>query len=176
MSDGTVFLFKQVYLSFELWSEVPQEISADEETALQFASACLRVENVAMALAANAEQTMFGLSRKLEARGFAKDCVKAVVARLMDQGIVNDGRYSRLWLESRLFTKADSPRKLTAFLCNKGIDRKTVEHALKTVLDRERERVLLKKYLEKLEKIGKGTERQLLRREGFSYEVIEAEM
>ncbi|MDR0411617.1 MAG: RecX family transcriptional regulator [Treponema sp.] len=161
-------------LLFELASG--REVSVDEESALGFASMCLKAEKTALALTANAEQTVAGLSRKLEARGYAGDCVKSVIARLIDIGVVNDERYTRLWLESRLYSKTDSPRKLFVSLCNKGVERETVERTLKAVLDFEQEQVLLKKYLRKLEKTGKPIERRLLKREGFSYEAIEVEL
>ncbi|MDR0785644.1 MAG: RecX family transcriptional regulator [Treponema sp.] len=159
---------------FELASG--REISADEERALRFVSACLKAEKAALALTANAEQTVYGLSHKLTARGYTENCVKPVVAHLIDLGVVNDERYARFWLEARLFSKTDSPRKLFASLRNKGIERKTAERAFKTVLDFEQEQTLLKKYLKKLEKTGKPIERRLLKQEGFSYEAIEAEL
>jgi regulatory protein len=94
----------------------------------------------------------------------------------MELGLVNDERYARFWLESRLYSKTDAPRKLFASLCNKGIERKTVERVVKAVLDLERERILLKRYMRKLEKAGKPIERRLLRQEGFSYKAVEAEL
>jgi regulatory protein len=179
LSDGTVFSFKLVYLT-EMESPFEpspgREISSDEKNALQFASACLKAEHAALALTARAEQTVGGLSRKLEARGYAEAHVKPVIARLTALGVISDERYARFWLESRLSTKADSPLKLFASLCRKGIDRKIVERVFKTTLNFEQEQALLKRYLRKLEKTGKPIERQLLKREGFSYEAIEAEL
>jgi regulatory protein len=154
----------------------PREISSDEENVLRFASACLKAEGAALALTANAEQTVYGLSCKLEARGYRGDHVRLVVARLRELGIVNDERYARFWLESRLASKTDTPCKLFTSLCNKGIKRETIECVFRAVLDIEQEQILLKKYLKKLEKTGKPIERRRLKQEGFSYEAIEAEL
>jgi regulatory protein len=152
-SDGSLFSFKACYVSPAFFSDSRYapgaEISTDEAEALRFAAACLRAEKAALGLVARAEQTAFGLSRKLERKGHPAACVRAVIARLGELEIVDDRRFAGLWVQSRLNRRGDTPRKLLAGLCGRGIDRDTAEQALKAGLHSEAEKALLNHYLEK---------------------------
>jgi regulatory protein len=173
LSDGVLFSLKTDYLPDDfVFGDLPQEISDEEAAHLRFAGACLRAEKAAANLVANAEQTRFGLSRKLESRGHAGACVNAVMSLMEANNIVNDERFARTWVDSRLSRKADSPRSLLAALCNRGIDRRTAQSAIKSVLDAETELSLLKKFIAKNEVETTGR-RQRLKYEGFSPDVIE---
>ena len=131
-----------------------------------------------MRLVARAEQTIYGMSCKLEQRGHSASCVQAVVSRLSELGIVNDSRYAELWLNSRLDLGGDSPSRLNAALCNKGIDRDVVSTALKAALSLEKETFLIRRFLEKKHLSPESDEarrslRQTLRAEGFSLMALE---
>jgi len=191
LSDGSLFSFKDCYLSgaFTTDSYAPgSEINADEEEAFRFASACLRAEKRALQLIARAEQTVFGLSRKLKKRGYDPACINAVIAQLCELGLLDDRRYARLWLESRISRHATSPRRLLAAVCSRGIDRHDAEAALKETLDDEAERQLLERYVQKLRRKGAFANsedgansdptilrsvRYTLKNEGFSSPAIE---
>jgi regulatory protein len=153
LSDGSLFSFKTCYVSpvfFDDTHYVPGiGISADEAEAFRFAAACLRTEKAALGLVARAEQCVFGLSRKLERGGHPAASVRAVLARLTELEIVDDSRFARLWVQSRLNRRTDTPRKLLAGLCSRGIDRDVAEKALKTGLHFEAEKTLLYHYIEK---------------------------
>jgi regulatory protein len=130
-------------------------------------------EQAALRLIARAEQTVYGLSRKLEQKGYSPPCVRAVVSRLNELGIVSDSRYAELWISSRLTVGGDSPRRLNMALCNKGIDRDVVSAALKAALNLEKETFLIRRFLEKKRLSPDSDEarrslRQTLRAEGFS--------
>jgi len=150
-ADGSLFSFKDCYcVPYAADSYVDGcEISDEEEAAFRFASACLRAETLALRLIARAEQNTLGISRKLHKRGVAPDCIRAVIAQLCDMNLLDDGRYARLWLESRLIRQATSPRRLFAALCARGIDRHDAEAALKTALDDDAEQQLLERYVRK---------------------------
>ena len=153
LSDGSLFSFKDCYLSGPYIAggyTAGREINAAEEEAFRFASACLRAEKRALQLIARAEQNVFGLSRKLEKRGHDPDCVRAVISWLCESGLLDDRRYARLWLESRISRQASSPRRLLAALRSRSIDRHDAEAALKETLDDEAERQLLERYVQKL--------------------------
>jgi regulatory protein len=152
---------------------------AVEETALLQTSACLRAEKAALRLIARAEQCSAGLTRKLEKRGHETACVKTVISRLIELKLLDDSRFVRLWLGSRLHF-ARSPRQLLFALCRRGIERDDAETGLKTALDEETEFTLLtrfaKKYPRKFYITEKNTVRSLkylLKNEGFSLAVIE---
>ncbi|GHV87545.1 hypothetical protein AGMMS50255_8410 [Spirochaetia bacterium] len=183
LSDGSLFSFKICYLPPVFYEDsryVPgTEISTDEADAFRFAAACMRAEKAALGLVARAEQCVFGLSHKLEKGGHQTACVRAVMARLTELEIVDDRRFARLWLQSRLNRRTDSPRKLLIGLHSRGIDRDTAGQALKSALHFEAEKALLGRYIEKNRLLGEDpTAADLsslkfkLKQEGFSLSLI----
>jgi len=183
LSDGSLFSFKSCYFSPFIADGYAAgcEINAEEEEALRFASACLRTEKRALQLIARAEQNTFGLTRKLKKRKCEPDCIRAVIAQLCKMSLLDDRRYARLWLESRISRQVSSPRRLLAALCSRGIARDDAEAALKETLDDETERQLLERYVQKHEGAhSEGTNsaslrslRYTLKSEGFSSMAIE---
>jgi regulatory protein len=154
------------------------EISSAEEEALRFADVCFRVERVGMRLIARAEQTQAGLFRKLEARFNDSACVSAVMARFIENNLVNDERYAECWLRSRLSRKSGKiggPRQLSAALGSRGIGREAIKGALDKALDEETEYTLLQRFLAKKPRgimTGTYSLRGRLKHEGFSTPVI----
>jgi len=161
------------------------EISSSEQENSPFALACLRAEKTALHLIARAEQNTAGISLKLTKRGYDSACIQTVIARLCEAGLLDDRRYARLWLGSRINQRAASPRRLFAALCSRGIDHDDAEAALKETLDDETELRLLERYAHKLQFRQKGDDdddspaaarralRYTLKSEGFSSAAIE---
>jgi regulatory protein len=186
LSDGSVFSFGIHYLPPVCADEsitgpdAPPDvqISAAQEEGFRFASSCLRAEKTALQLIARAEQSVFGIRRKLEKRGHDSGCVQAVIARLCELGFLDDRRYAALWLESRICRQASSPFRLLAALASRGIEQDVIKQALKEALDEETELQLLKHFAEKLLRKQKNNDqdshagchsiRWQLKNEGFS--------
>jgi len=199
LSDGAVFLLRMCYLSPALADEglfdmgsfgamgdaEGRELGEGDLEGLRFAAACFRAEKAALQLVARAEQTAWGLQRKLGKRRHDSDCAGAAIARLCELGLLDDGRYARLWLESRISRQAASPMRLLASLRAKGIGRDDAEEALRKALDAEAELQLLERFLQKQRhRLGrKGMEegsdaerralKYMLKSEGFSSLAIE---
>lgn len=179
LADGSLFSFKTYYLPDNAELGEGLELNTDEEENLRFAAACLRAEKAALQLIARAEQTVFNLSMKLEKRGHESSCVRAVMAHLCESGLLDDSRYARLWLESRISRQASSPRRLRAALHSRGIDRNDSDTALKETLDDETEQQLLERYVKKIKsKFDNSAENQrslkyTLKSEGFSSAAIQ---
>ena len=189
LSDGSSLLLTTDYLNDNSLSdgklseggnsallETGRQLSSGEEYALRFAAACYRAERIALKLVARAEQGSLGLTVKLERRGFEAEVAKAVVLRLMERNLLDDGRFAELWLRSRLaLKKAPSPQWLLVALGKRGIGRTSSLKALDKVLDPQTEYALLLKYLEKV-RFPKGKRafslRAQLKHEGFSSETI----
>jgi len=195
-SDGSFLSFRTCYLSpnladtnlctYESANTIEdRELSQDEEDDLRFASACLGAEKAALQLIARAEQTVFGLGRKLAKRGHGSACVKTAIARLCEQELLDDFRYASLWLESRISRQSSSPMRLLASLRAKGIDREDAGAAMREALDEDAEQRLLERFVKKQQR-GAGlrqytedsdAERRslkyLLKSEGFSSTAIE---
>jgi regulatory protein len=133
----------------------------------------VRAEKIALRLIARAEQCSAGLTRKLEKRKFNASCISEVISRLCELNLLDDSRFARLWLQSRL-RLTRSPRRLLSSLCARGIHQNDAQIALKAVLDEEAELDLLTRFAKKhLKKTGNKTEmKYLLKNEGFSSQVI----
>lgn len=127
-------------------------------------------EKAALRLIARAEQCTNGLARKLERRGHDSASISEVISRLTEQKLLDDNRYARLWLQSRL-RLTRSPLRLLSSLCAKGIDRNAAQTALKTVLNEETEAALLARFAKKHR--NKTHLKYLLKSEGFSSEAIQ---
>jgi regulatory protein len=160
------------------------ETSPSEQEDSPFALACLRAEKTALHLIARAEQNVSGLSRKLERRGHDSACIQTVIARLREAGLLDDRRYARLWLGSRIDRQASSPRRLFAALCSRGIDHDDAEAALRETFDDDAEQRLLERYAQKLQRRRSDGEdedsaaarrslRYALKSEGFSSAAIQ---
>jgi regulatory protein len=178
-SDGSRLLFSNEYLSEDLKTNLcdGRELSGQEEEALQFAASCYQAETAALRLIARAEQCTLGLIAKLERRGCDSPVVKAVISRLLERNLLNDERFAKLWVHSRLsYGRARSPLWLRVSLGKKGIDRNLVNKAVEETLDPETEYALLLKYLEKAG-ISDGKNQSYLKTqlksEGFSYKVLD---
>jgi regulatory protein len=134
-----------------------------------------QAEKAALQLIARAEQSVFGLTRKLEKRGYPSAAIGEVIANLCETGLLDDRRFARLWLETRI-ERQTSPWRLRTALCSRGISRNDADYALNETLDEETEMRLLRRFAEKLERKHKqktGGEtiqslRYMLKSEGFS--------
>jgi len=158
---------------------LPEEATAGEETSFSSSPEYLNTEKFALRLIARAEQCSAGLARKLEKRGCDTACVNEVISRLTELRLLDDSRFARLWLESRL-RFARSPRRLLASLCTRGIDRDEADAAIGTVLDDDAETAMLERFVKRYARKfgGEGEEssrslKYLLKSEGFSQEAIQ---
>ena len=146
--------------------------SPSDNLSLKKSPEYLHAEKTALQLVARAEQCTSGMHRKLEKRGFESDIINDVLEQLTSLDLINDRRFSRLWLVSRIRLPR-SPRRLLIALCNRGIDRDDAEAALKEVLDPETEYALLlrfaKKYTRKTQVLYC---KSFFKNEGFSTIVI----
>ncbi|MCL2722070.1 MAG: recombination regulator RecX [Treponema sp.] len=136
----------------------------------------IQVEKVALRLITRAEQCTSGLSRKLQKRGYDPDCINKVISDLTEKGLLNDSRFSRFWLQSRI-RLTRSPRRLLSSLCARGIDHDDAEAVLKEVLNEEDvEFTMLVKFVKKYGKKA-GSEprflKYMLKNEGFSLTAIQ---
>jgi regulatory protein len=182
LSDGALFSLNPFYLPLSFQGRdyffPGKEIAAEEDAALRFAAGCYRAERAALRLAARAEQCCAGLKHKLEQRGHAAEHANAAVSYLTGLEILDDRRFARRWIQSRIRRRADSPLDLINGLCRRGIDRSAAREARETALDFDAETELLERFIAK--KYGapdKGGDlrfvRTYLRREGFSTLVLE---
>lgn len=78
-------------------------------------------------------QTRAELQQALEAKGVPDEPAQAVLDRMVELGLVDDVVFARDWVESRQQRRHLSRRILQQELRHKGVERETIEEALKQV-------------------------------------------
>jgi len=162
-------------------SDISREIASGDEAAMCQASACLRAEKTALRLIARAEQCTNGLRLKLEKKGYETACIDTVIDRLTSLQLLDDSRFARLWLTSRIRLPR-SPKRLFTALRARGIDHDDAGAALKNVLDDDAEYAMLLRFVRKyMRKTARKNESEdvirslkyMLKSEGFSSVAIQ---
>lgn len=125
------------------------------------------------------DRTARDLAQSLERRGYVEPAVQAVIARLMENGLIDDARYARRLAE----TQSAKPMGVYAFkrkLRSKGIAEDDAEEAL-AAFDDDQQRLAAKQAAEKLFRRyealpkyeAKAKLSQALARRGFGWDAIQ---
>ncbi len=113
---------------------------------------------------------------RLQQRGVDDDAINSVVARLKEQGLVNDEAFARFWKENREAFRPRSRRLTRLELRRKGVENSVIEQVVNTIDDGENAYQSALKKARLLPPDDRRTfQRRLgdyLRRRGFDYEVI----
>lgn len=105
-------------------------------------------------------------------KGVAQEITARVFDRLVDQGYVDDEKFTRYWVENRNLTKGASRRKLQTELRTKGVESSIIErHLTDSVRSDENE---IEKIITKKRNRYPDDQKlmQYLARQGFSYDDI----
>lgn len=78
------------------------------------------IEHLALKLLGNREHSRLELARKLRARGYEPDAVETILARLADQGALNEARLAETYIAERA-GKGFGPLRIRAELREKGL-------------------------------------------------------
>jgi len=155
---------------------VGQELAADQLEKLSQASDFQRCLNAAVHYLSYRPRSEFELRGRLRQRGFGSDDIEAVLVRLKEQGIMDDGEFAQFWRDNR---QAFSPRSraLTRLeLRRKGVGEEVIGQALSAIDDGDSayRAALVKARRLPLADYGIFRRRlgEYLRRRGFSYTVI----
>ena len=100
---------------------------------LALADETARATRKAIELCARAEQSSTGLSIKLAQRGFSRQAAGAALEVLIEQGIVDDGRYAALWARHRAERRGEGPAVVAAELRARGFRPDAVKAALEDI-------------------------------------------
>ncbi len=71
------------------------------------------------------------LRQKLRRRGFSADAIEFALQRMQDYRYQDDDRFAESWVRSRMSGVGRSRNALVAGLARKGVDRETVERAIR---------------------------------------------
>ena len=91
----------------------------------------------ALSLLDLAEHSAFMLRTKLRQRGFEAPVVESVIAQLKEKNYLDDRRFARLWVVSRLKRNPAGKSVLVSGLRAKGVSAHDAEEAVDGLLDKE---------------------------------------
>ena len=175
--EGSAFFVRKEYLPEGLFEriDVGLEFDDDETDSLLDAGLTCAVELKAVGYLARAEQSRFGLTRKLIEKKYDKKYVEAALTYLEWRGYLSDLRFATAWLNIRKINHYEGRSRLAAELAARGIARDVANKALDEFFTENDEDELCRKAYEKLSK-SKADEKLIaaLLRSGFSMKQIKS--
>ena len=173
--EGSAFFVRKEYLPEGLFEriDVGADFSEEEADSLFDAGLTCAVELKAVSYLARAEQSRFGLTRKLIEKKYDKKYVEAALTYLEGRGYLSDARYAAAWLNTRKINHYEGRSRLAAELAARGIARDVASAALDEFFTENDEEEICRKAYEKLSK-NKSDEKltESLIRAGFSLKMI----
>ena len=173
--EGTASFVRKEYLPDGLFErlDVGEEFSEEEADSLFDAGLTCAVELKAVGYLARAEQSRFGLNRKLIEKKFDKKYVEAALTYLESRGYLSDQRFATAWLNTRKINHYEGRSRLAAELASRGIARDVANKALDEFFTENDEDEICRKAYEKLSKSKSGEKlTAALIRQGFSMKQI----
>ena len=175
--DGSAFFVRKEYLPEGLFERIDVGLEFDDEEtdSLLDAGLTCAVELKAVGYLARAEQSRFGLTRKLIEKKYEKKYVEAALTYLDGRGYLSDLRYATAWLNTRKINHYEGRSRLAAELAARGISREVATAALDEFFSENDEDEICRKAYEKLSK-SKADEKLIaaLLRSGFSMKQIKS--
>lgn len=149
-------------------------------TQLRAAAGRALAEETAYRLLAVRPRSRRELIERLRRRGMAPEVIDAVTAHLEAQGLLDDRRFARAWIQSRLALHPAGPVRLRHELAGKGVAREVIAGALGEALNDTDESALALPVARARLRRYRGLPREImyrrlagvLRRRGFSAAVI----
>ncbi|HEX5581548.1 MAG TPA: regulatory protein RecX [Gemmatimonadaceae bacterium] len=104
---------------------------------LQEEDAVLAAYDRALGLLAARDRSSTELRRRLVQKGIESGPAEAAVARLVEQGVVDDARYARALTRARALGAGASRRRIAQELSRRGVDRTVADEAVNEVWSEE---------------------------------------
>ena len=173
--EGSAFYIRKEYLPEGLFErlDIGAEFNDDETDSLLDAGLTCAVELKAVSYLARAEQSRFGLARKLIEKKYDKKYVEAALSYLEGRGYLSDLRYATAWLNTRRINHYEGRSRLSAELAARGIARDVANKALEEFFSENDENEICRKAYEKLSKSKSGEKLMAaMLRQGFTQKQI----
>jgi regulatory protein len=135
--DGKTAAVVSVEIVERLALRVGQALDERGGRALRDAAGMLATYDRAIGLLAVQGRSARELERKLKQRGEPAANVAAAIARLAEQGLLDDATYARQVARSRVSGRGDSRRRVSQVLAQKGVAREVVQDAVAEVFEDE---------------------------------------
>ncbi len=126
--ERTLTITEETFLRFGLFDGLAMDPERLQE--MELADGVARAMTEAHRLIDHRMRTRRELAVKLRSRGRPEDVIKEVLDRLENVGLIDDGRFARLWIDERLRKRPVGLSLLRRELRHKGIDAEIVEAAL----------------------------------------------
>ena len=173
--EGSAFFVRKEYLPEGLFERIDTgvEFSEADADSLMDAGLICAVEFKAVSYLARAEQSRFGLTRKLIDKKYEKKYIEAALTYLEGRGYLSDARFATAWLNTRRINHYEGRSRLLAELMARGIAREVALAALDEFFSENDEEEICRKAYEKLSK-SKSDEKltEALLRAGFTLKQI----
>jgi len=155
---------------------VGQELSPRQLAELTGLDRLQRGYNAAIRFLSYRPRSEAEVRQRLQKHGFEADCTDKVLARLKEQGLVDDSAFARFWAENRATFRPRSQRLTMLELRRKGLTESAIGPAVSACDDNDSAyRAALSQTRRWSRYDYAGFRRRLweyLRRRGFDYEVI----
>ena len=173
--EGAAFFVRAEYLPEGLFEriDVGADFNETETDSLLDAGLTCAVELKAVSYLARAEQSRFGLTRKLLEKKHEKKYVEDALTYLEGRGYLSDLRFATAWLNTRRINHYEGRSRLAAELAARGIDRDVAKQALDEFFTEHEEEEICRNAYEKLSKTKSGEKlTEALIRAGFQLKMI----
>ena len=137
-----------------------------------------KAKNKAFQLLSYRERTIQEMRDRLEKKDFSLEVIDEVINYLLDKDLLNEKRFSEMWIRSRINNHPRGRRLIYRELRKKGIEKTIINAALNEYLSREEElkmaRYLSNKWLRRRKEEDSSSYKlkNYLSNKGFEYEII----
>lgn len=176
--QGPAFFIRPQYIPSINFERLEAGALFNEEESDQLLDAGLAcvVELKAVEYLARAEQSRFGLNRKLLQKKYEKKYVGMALDFLESKNYLSDQRFARAWLHGRRLNHYEGKSKLLSELQSRGISKEVSLAALEEFFTENDEMEICRKAWEKFIKKGKEGDKLIaaMMQAGFTYKMIKA--
>lgn len=109
------------------------------------------------------------LKEKLRAKGFAQEVIDGVVSEFAKKGILNDSKFSKLWVESRMASNPKGAFLLKRELKEKGVKDEVIDQTIKESAGEHSEYEVVKTLAESRMTALKDLDAAAIKRRLFGY-------
>jgi len=172
-TGASFFISDDDYLKFSFAKG--DSVSSDVLEQLELGHKIIVCRKKALDLLSLTEHSAFTLSTKLRQRGFEADTIRLVLAELEEKKYLDDRRFARIWVSSRLKKNPAGRSILVAGLRAKGISQQDAEDVVAELVDDEALLVGAARVYEKLSKKKNAPLEKIIQgmlQKGYSMSII----
>ena len=174
--DGKLALRLLAEVALKEGLKVGQELTESQMEALAGLDRYQRCHNTAIRYLAYRPRSEAEIRERLQRRGFDSDCTEKTLARLKEQGLVDDTAFARFWKDNRQAFSPRSRRLTKLELQRKGLTGDIIEQVVGELDDSDSAYRAALNRLRRLPATDYQTFRrrlgEYLGRRGFSYSII----